>query len=152
MTIPELPSDVILERMRYGIRRDIGEAVLHSMELKTWTEPLFDSMAVALSAELLAERIGSERITRKAEWVDAFVVPDGRWQRYKKRHDGRWWMFWMRWRPVRFIYQEHHHEAMLVVDVKDYATFPHSNLIFPPQLGRPVMKRRVEHWLDEKDW
>lgn len=146
-------QELVLERLRMQARKAVGPAVLQSMELSVIADWIQEELLVTLAAEVLAEKLESQLIRRGHRVVTHFHQPDGRFQRWKMRHWDSWWCRWMcLGRPVRFLYEQKQTMVHLVVEVKDYATFPHAAYVPPPpELGPPVFKRLISSHTEEEE-
>jgi hypothetical protein len=130
-TAPALER-VVLERMKMGVRQEVGAHVAESLHLEQWVEPMTRNMVVRLTADILAEKLPPERVERSKTVTLDF--PASSWQHFKQEHSESWWLRWLvRRRPVRV--QALEQTVTLVVDLEKYRTFPQCNYVFPQDLG-----------------
>lgn len=147
---------VVLEHLKYKQRQVVGAGVLATLKLTEMPEFLItmgEGMAYELMAEMLAEKIGSDRIERIKVVQQDFEITDGPFQRWKQRHALSWWLRWfVKWRPVRTVSESKTCQVVLRVEVEDYAAFPHSSYVpAPAEFGPPVFQRFINSRIETKE-
>lgn len=99
-----------------------------------------NTVVLDFRTSILAHKMGGDRIERRK--AVEFSHPDGRFQRWRARHEKSWWHHWTtHWRPIRML--AHREVVKLVVEVEDYAMFP--KLARPDSWPSPAIYRRVQY-------
>lgn len=127
---PEDVQEILLERVPVGLSDAVGTHVLDSVRTEAELERHFDRMALRLRAELLVEKLPTERIIRSA----TKRIPASPWQAWKEAHQHARWYPYRLLRPVR--YQVYGLEV--TVDVGRYRAFPKADVVYPESLGQPL--------------
>lgn len=147
-----MPDDIsvqqyTLEWLKIGMRAEIPQSVLDTVELSVWRNDLIDNMVFALRAKVLADELPPEQITQRYDVT--WTVPASPWQHFKQNHDRSWWLRWLVARhPVRL--DDHRKTVEFTVDLHRYHTYPEAR-VTPSWLGHPVKAAVVNtHWWEEQ--
>lgn len=133
-------TEVLLERLKVGLRADIGAHTLDSLAANMVQDPFLDRCALQLRAYVLAERLPPETITQH---VPVIWIKPATWRdHWKLAHGHRWWVhWWVRRRPARTV--ELRQTAGVTVNLQRYITYPKANLVTRGPEWAPV---RVATW------
>jgi hypothetical protein len=116
---------LMLEWQRVASSHAIGAATLREAELHQFFDVVTDSLVHGLTTFVLTEQLPPKEVTKEVE------VPETWWQHTKLVHFPTF-SRWLR-RPPRF------RTITMHVEVEGMLTFPHSNLVYPKKLGKPVL-------------
>lgn len=148
----ERPEQLIrLDVLKFALRKTVGAGVIDSLRAEQSRDYLTQSIALTLTAELLAEKLPPVKITdrveftvpRYATWIDHLVAT----------YRSRWWARLLRWhrRPLRYVDEPHSH--VTDVTVRGAWTYPRATTVLPGrQYGHVVYKASTDCTGWEQPW
>lgn len=139
---------VVLERLKLQVRKHLPREVaaritLTTVEGRTFSDYLADTLLVELASEVLGERVDEQTVVSSA--AVEFASPSSWWQHWKADHAGAWYARWLvrRW-PVRN--RAAVRTARVSVNVERLRTYPNITFNYRSDdvLGKPVVVLRAE--------
>lgn len=147
--VPLEVQELILERLKVASRVNIGRQLLEDAELHTMWDIASDTLAVQLSTFLMSHQVAEDHaralVEHPATWWDhlkrdlaVWAVPfhPGRRRQPLKRLVS----WWLRRHPVRVT------AYTVNLRVRDLATFPENDQVYPKSMGTVRMIRQADAW------
>ncbi len=140
---------IALDRLRIGVQRILVDeglsTVASTLHVEAAEQALIGGTAYRFVADVLAERLPPETITRTVRGEVGVYVPASWWDHFRWQYRERWWFRAVarRW-PGRRVVKRAPYAHEVRVDVRASWTYPRAAVALPPSFGSPVLVALVD--------